>query len=80
MIRDHEIYTTTDTLSLHDALPFRPGHESPFTRAIDRLNIFGLAQTYANGLAVRTRVPPLSDRYLSRLPRYLRDAHGGYVA
>lgn len=58
---------------------FRPGHESPFTRAIDRLTIFGLAQTYGNGLAVRTRVPLLPDRYLSRLPRYLRDAHVTYA-
>ena len=59
---------------------FRPGHESPFTRAIERLTIFGLAQTYADGLAVRTRVPLLPDRYLTRLPRYLRDAHAIYTA
>jgi hypothetical protein len=59
---------------------FRPGHESPFTRAIERLTIFGLAQTYGHGLAVRTRVPLLPDRYLSRLPRYLRDAHVGHTA
>jgi len=59
---------------------FRPGHESPFTRAIERLTIFGLAQTYADGLAVRTRVPLLPDRYLTRLPRYLRDAHVIYTA
>jgi hypothetical protein len=59
---------------------FRPGHESPFTRAIERLTIFGLAQTYADGLAVRTRVPLLPDRYLTRLPRYLRDAHTIYTA
>lgn len=58
---------------------YRPGHESPFTRAIERLSIFGLAQPYANGLAVRTRVPLLPDRYLPRLPRYLRDAHAGYA-
>jgi hypothetical protein len=58
---------------------YRPGHESPFTRAIERLSIFGLAQTYANGLAVRTHVPLLPDRYLPRLPRYLRDAHAGYA-
>ena len=58
---------------------YRPGHESPFTRAIERLSIFGLAQPYANGLAVRTRVPLLPARYLPRLPRYLRDAHTGYA-
>ena len=58
---------------------YRPGHDSPFTRAIERLSIFGLAQTYANGLAVRTHVPLLPDRYLPRPPRYLRDAHAGYA-
>ncbi|MBM3730068.1 MAG: hypothetical protein FJW44_04530 [Actinobacteria bacterium] len=57
---------------------YRPGHESPFTRAIERLSIFGLAQKYADGLAVRTHVPLVPDRYLPRLPRHLRDAHAGY--
>ena len=58
---------------------YKPGQDSAFTRSIDRLVMFGLAQRYADGIAVRTRVPPLTPRNLQRLPRYLRDAHADYV-
>ena len=70
-----DLYETAQALGT----TFKPGHESPFTRAIERLTIFGLAQTFSNGLAVRTRVPQLPDRHLGRLPRYLREAHRDYV-
>lgn len=58
---------------------YKPGQDSAFTRAVDRLVMFGLAQRYAGGLAVRTRVPLLTDRHLQRLPRYLREAHVQYA-
>jgi len=58
---------------------YKPGQDSAFTRSIDRLVMFGLAQRYADGIAVRTRVPLLTPRNLQRLPRYLRDAHADYV-
>ncbi len=58
---------------------YKPGQDSAFTRSVERLVMFGMAQRYAGGLAVRTRVPLLSPRNLQRLPRYLRDAHVQYV-
>ncbi len=58
---------------------YQPGRESPFTRALDRLEMFGIAQRYADGVAVRTRVPVLNSRNLQRLPRHLREVHDSYA-
>lgn len=58
---------------------YKPGHDSAFSRAIDRLVMFGLAQKYAGGLAVRTKVPELTARSLQRLPQYLREAHADFA-
>lgn len=54
---------------------FRTDKECPFTRALERLTLFGLAQTYSYGLAVRTRAPLLAPRQLQKLPAHLREAH-----
>ena len=43
------------------------------TKALARLARFGFATIGTTGLAVRTRVPPLPQRWLASLPEYLRD-------
>lgn len=56
-------------------LTYRTDKECPFTRGIERLVMFGMAQTYSYGLAVRMNVPVLPARHAQRLPQHLRDAH-----
>jgi hypothetical protein len=51
-----------------------------FTRALERTVLFGLARTHSQGLVVRRRIPPISQRYLSRLPESLREVHADWVA
>ncbi|HEV3132562.1 MAG TPA: hypothetical protein VGY51_11430 [Acidimicrobiales bacterium] len=54
----------------------RMGKNSPFRRALQRLCTFELARPYGpGGLAVRTRIPPLPLRHLSRLPEPLQASH-----
>lgn len=43
------------------------------TKAITRLARFGFANIGTSTLAVRTKVPPLPQRWLAALPEYLRD-------
>jgi hypothetical protein len=51
------------------------GRHSPFARTLQRCVQFGLAQPHRRGLAVRRKLPPLSQRQLGRLPAGVRDAH-----
>ncbi len=54
----------------------RMGKNSPFRRALQRLCTFGLARPHGpEALAVRTRIPPLPLRHLSRLPESLQAGH-----
>jgi hypothetical protein len=53
---------------------------SPFTRALQRCAMFGVAQPFTGGLAVRRRVPPVAARHLARMPPHLRDVHAEWVA
>jgi hypothetical protein len=54
----------------------RMGKNSPFRRALQRLCSFELARPQGPGsLAVRTRVPPLPLRHLSRLSQPLQASH-----
>jgi hypothetical protein len=54
----------------------RMGKNSPFRRALQRLCTFELARPHGPGaLAVRTRIPPLPLRHLSRLPEPLQTSH-----
>jgi hypothetical protein len=46
-----------------------------FGRALQRLMMFGMARQVDDAVAVRTVVPPLSVRHLSRLPEHLQRAH-----
>lgn len=51
------------------------GRVSTLRKALKRLVIFGLAQEMGHLFAVRSVVPPLSMRQISRLPLHLREAH-----
>ena len=46
-----------------------------FGRALQRLVMFGMARKVDDAVAVRTVVPPVSVRHLSRLPEHLQRAH-----
>jgi hypothetical protein len=69
---DLDLSETARSLGLGD----RMGKNSPFRRALARLATFELARSHGpGGLAVRTRVPPLPLRHLSRLPESLQQSH-----
>lgn len=53
--------------------PARP--TSPFSKALQRCVMFGVAQAIPHGLAVRRRVPPIAARHLRRLPDSVRQEH-----
>ena len=57
------------------------GKNSMVWRTIDRLITFHLAQSFGDRqLAVRTHLPPLTQRQLSRLPRSVQLAHDAFIA
>lgn len=56
-------------------LAFSPGAGGTFLRALNRLVMFGLAQPLSRSIAVRRKIPPLSQRQLARLPQHLRTLH-----
>jgi hypothetical protein len=59
------------------------GRHTPFARAVQRCVMFGMAQHVRRRnfptIAVRTSVPPLPTRHLSRLPEGLRVAHDDWM-
>jgi hypothetical protein len=56
-------------------LSYSPAASNPFTRALGRCVLFGAAQPFGGGLAVRRRLPPVAARHLQRMPPHLRSAH-----
>ncbi len=59
----------------------RMGKNSPFRRALQRLCTFELARPHgSDALAVRTTVPPLPLRHVSRLPDSLQAGHRRWLA
>ncbi len=69
---DLDLSETARSLGLGE----RMGKNSPFRRALQRLRTFELARAHGpNGLAVRTRIPPLPLRHLNRLPEALQQSH-----
>jgi hypothetical protein len=71
-------------LDLHETagalgLSATAGRHSPFARALQRCVQFGLAQPHSRGLAVRRKLPPLSQRQLGRLPAGVQDSHAEWV-
>jgi len=56
------------------------GKRCAFLRALDRSTQFGLSQQLgADRLAVRRRVPPLTQRQVVRLPKELQTDHGEWM-
>jgi hypothetical protein len=69
---DLDLVETARALGLGE----RMGKNSPFRRALQRLCTFELARPHGpGGMAVRTRIPPLPLRHLSRLPGALQTSH-----
>jgi len=69
---DLDLTETARSLGLGD----RMGKNSPFRRALQRLATFELARSHGpTGMAVRTHIPPLPLRHLSRLPESLQISH-----
>ncbi len=56
-------------------LSFAAGRSSPFSKALERCVMFGIAHPIPRGLAVRRRIPPVAHRHLRRLPDDVRAAH-----
>jgi hypothetical protein len=73
----YELHLADTARSL--GLGFSPHPSNPFTKAITRCTIFGLAQFVGEALAVRRRVPTLPQRHLQRLPPSLQVAHGNWA-
>lgn len=53
----------------------RPGRHNPLVRTLGRLVLFRMAIVEDDVLAVRTVIPPLTDRALRRLPGHLVVQH-----
>ena len=65
-----------DTLARSMGLSFSMGRSSPFTKALQRCVMFGLAHPLpSGGLAVRRRIPRVAHRHLRRMPDDLQRAH-----
>jgi len=74
---DLDLSDTARSLGLGE----RMGKNSPYRRALQRLGTFELARSHGpSGLAVRTRIPPLPLRHLSRLPQSLQTSHRRWLA
>ena len=60
-------------------LGFGIGRASPFSKALQRCVMFGLAHQIPGGLAVRRRVPPIAHRHLRRMPAEVQAAHSAWA-
>jgi hypothetical protein len=60
-------------------LGYTSGRASPFSKALQRCVMFGLAHPIDGGLAVRRRVPPISFRHLRRMPESVQAAHDDWL-
>lgn len=56
-------------------LSYSAGRSSPFSKALQRCVMFGLAHPIDDGLAVRRRIPRVTLRHLQRMPEPLQVAH-----
>ena len=60
-------------------LSYTSGRSSPFSKALQRCVMFGLAHPIEGGLAVRRRVPAISFRHLRRMPESVQAAHADWL-
>jgi hypothetical protein len=56
-------------------LSYNAARSSPFSKALQRCVMFGLAHPVDHGLAVRRRIPQVTLRHLQRMPEPLQIAH-----
>ena len=56
-------------------LSYSTSRSSPFSKAVQRCSMFGLAHQTSDGMAVRRRVPTVAHRHLRRMPPSVQDAH-----
>lgn len=56
------------------------GRSSPFSKALQRCTMFGLAHQTSDGLAVRRRVPAVAARHLRRMPDTVQETHESWVS
>lgn len=68
-----------DTTARAMGLSFTSGRSSPFSKALERCVMFGLAHPIDGGLAVRRRIPRVSFRHLRRMPDSLQAAHATWL-
>lgn len=61
-------------------LSYSAGRSSPFSKALQRCVMFGLAHPIDGGIAVRRRLPPISTRHLQRMPDDVQAAHEAWQA
>ncbi|HSM64749.1 MAG TPA: hypothetical protein VK860_00445 [Ilumatobacteraceae bacterium] len=66
-----DLHTTARAMGLS----YNPARSSPFSKALQRCVMFGLAHPVDHGLAVRRRIPPVTLRHLQRMPEPLQAAH-----
>lgn len=76
-LADHHDGYRTDLGAMAKAmgLSFSPSRSSPFSKALQRCTMFGLAHQTSDGFAVRRRVPTVAHRHLRRMPDSVRDEH-----
>ena len=60
-------------------LSFQVGRSSPFSKALQRCVMFGLAHPVPDGFAVRRRLPPIAHRHVRRMPDELQSAHAAWT-
>lgn len=74
---NHPDGSTIDVAGLATALGLGSEHGRSATlyKALNRLVIFGLARHIGDAIAVRSIVPPLTMKQISRLPTHLQRAH-----
>lgn len=64
-----------DAMARSMGLGYSTVRSSPFSKALQRCVMFGMAHPIDGGLAVRRRVPTISIRHLRRMPDELQAAH-----
>lgn len=60
-------------------MSYSSGRSSPFSKALQRCTMFGLAHQTADGMAVRRRVPAVAHRHLRRMPDVAQRAHDEWM-
>jgi len=68
---DLDLHSTARAMGLS----YNAARSSPFSKALQRCVMFGLAHPVDHGLAVRRRIPQVTLRHLQRMPEPLQAAH-----